>query len=959
MMDEPEIVKELREAEKLGILQSKIESNYEKLEMQEESLDETPDKSIYMVEDAIKRTRDDGELGDLEEKYRLAFENYTIAITLADNKERIVSWNKYTEELLNMTQNELYLKPASSLYPPEEWQKIRAENVRQKGIKYCMETRMIRKNQGCFDVELSLCVLRGKEGKTIGSVGIIKDITRLKETERELKTSEERYRTIFENSAVAITLTDENERIISWNKCTEDLLGVGKEDLYLKPVESLYPLDEWQKIRAENIRKKGLQHHLETRMVKKNNELINVDLSLSVLKNHEGKVIGSIGVTRDITERKQIERALEKSEEKFKQLYEQAPVPYHTLSPAGSITDVNKKWCQILGYTKEKVLGRAIFDFVTENEREVAKSSFEKKIQDKKSYTGGHERTYITKDEKGKIFVIHDFFSYDKDDKVVSIQTIMEDITERKKTEGALRESEERYRDLFENANDLIQSVDNSGSFVYVNKKWLKTLGYSKNELEKLKLTNILRKDQIPHCMELFKKVCEGEVLEHIEAVFVSKDGKEIYVEGNVNPWFKDGKFIATRGIFRDITDRKQAEELLQKSEDKFRTLAEHSPNMIFINKKGRVVYANRKCEEIMGYKREEFYSPDFDFLTLMAPESKDLVKTAFRKHMNGEEVAPYEYTIITKDGKKIEAIIASKLIKYEEDIAILEIVTDIAEQKKTEGELRKAHRNVAKLNQELEQKVEARTADVEKLLKQKNEFIAQLGHDLKSPLTPLVCLLPLLEKREKDSKSKELIEILHRNIDRMNNIVCKTLKFAELNTPGTTKFITEDIKLWEEAENSIKDQQMMYDEKGITFENKIDENIFVKADKLRLSEVLNNLINNAVKYNPLGGNITVDAHDDGDFVTVSVTDSGIGMTTEQIDHIFDEFYKADESRHDFKSSGLGLSICKRIVEIHGGKIWAESPGLGKGSTFYFTIPIGSKISKEDVSEKVKEVLDY
>ena len=183
-----------------------------------------------------------------------------------------------------------------------------------------------------------------------------------------------------------------------------------------------------------------------------------------------------------------------------------------------------------------------------------------------------------------------------------------------------------------------------------------------------------------------------------------------------------------------------------------------------------------------------------------------------------------------------------------------------------------------------------------------------------------------------------------------MRNIVHKTLEFAELNTSSVVFYI-EDINLWEVVENSIKDQQLMYDEKGITFENKIDENIFVKADKLRLSEVFNNFINNAVKYSPLDGSITVDALDDGDFVTISVMDSGVGMTTDQIDRIFDEFYKADESRHDFGSSGLGLPICKRIVEKHGGRIWAESLGLKKGSTFYFTIPSGSKKSKEDISE--------
>jgi len=125
--------------------------------------------------------------------------------------------------------------------------------------------------------------------------------------------------------------------------------------------------------------------------------------------------------------------------------------------------------------------------------------------------------------------------------------------------------------------------------------------------------------------------------------------------------------------------------------------------------------------------------------------------------------------------------------------------------------------------------------------------------------------------------------------------------------------------------------------------ENGINKDIMVKADKLRLEELFDNLIGNSVKYSPNGGNITIDAKDDGKFVVVSVKDEGTGITSEQLDHIFEEFYKVDESRHDFNSSGLGLPICKRIVEKHGGKIWAESKGKGKGTTMFFTIPTSNK----------------
>ena len=132
-------------------------------------------------------------------------------------------------------------------------------------------------------------------------------------------------------------------------------------------------------------------------------------------------------------------------------------------------------------------------------------------------------------------------------------------------------ENDYNFRDLLENANDLIQSVNINGNFIYVNRKWLKTLGYTKEEVERLKLTDILREDQIPHCMEIFKKVCKGESFEHIETVFISKNLEEIFVEGNANPRFEDGKFVQTLGIFRNITERRQMEIQIRESEEKFK----------------------------------------------------------------------------------------------------------------------------------------------------------------------------------------------------------------------------------------------------------------------------------------------------------------------------------------------------------------------------------------------------
>jgi PAS domain S-box-containing protein len=236
-------------------------------------------------------------------------------------------------------------------------------------------------------------------------------------------------------------LTDENERIVHWNRYTEKLLGMSREELMMKPVKYLYPQEEWKKIRSENIRQKGIHYHLETKMIRNDNEQIDVDISLSVLKDRIGNVIGSIGIVKDNSQSKQMEKALRVSEEKFKQLYEKAPIPYHTLSPDGTITDVNEKWCKLFGYMKEEVIGNPIFDYIHGDEQDTAKSSFKEKINSKKPYTGGHERTYITKNGEPRVFIINDFLCFNEAGAVLSVHSTMEDITGRKKIEEELHKA--------------------------------------------------------------------------------------------------------------------------------------------------------------------------------------------------------------------------------------------------------------------------------------------------------------------------------------------------------------------------------------------------------------------------------------------------------------------------------------------------------------------------------------
>jgi len=391
-----------------------------------------------------------------------------------------------------------------------------------------------------------------------------------------------------------------------------------------------------------------------------------------------------------------------------------------------------------------------------------------------------------------------------------------------------------------------------------------------------------------------------------------------------------------------DTTQRKNKEKIenrteeLEKSRKEYKQLINGMNDTTWvINFDGKFVEINNAAVNNLGYSREEFLSmgpKDID-PNLKPEEIKNLID-----NIQEDELQVFETIHKTKDGKKIPVEISSTIITYQGETTILSVARDITKRKEGELKLKNAHKDLQELNETLEQKVKDRTERIQQLLKQKDAFINQLGHDLKNPLGPLLNLLPILDKHTANPKDKEILQVIQRNVVYMRDLVQKTIELAKLNSPDT-EFSIEETNLFEEANGAIEKNILLFSEKNIEIINNISENIGVLADKLRLEELFDNLLSNASKYNLETGNIVLDAHEDRGIVTVSVKDSGIGMTKKQISAIFEEFYKADSSRHDFESSGLGMSICKRIVEKHGGNIWVESPGLNKGSTFYFTIP--------------------
>ena len=254
---------------------------------------------VIKIEEQLEKN-----LIESKQLFKIVFENSPAAIMVTDNQDRIVAWNPVAEKMLGMTRADLFNKPISTLYPPKEFKRLSSLKIRHRGILSNIATKVFRRDGAILDVSASISVLKDSKDKMIGSIRTLYDVTREKQAEHQMRESQNKLRIILDNSAAAITMTDEKEQIVSWNSFTEKLLGMKPEDLRLRPIHTLYPPEEWKIIRSLNIRQSGFKHNMETKAIRRDGTIIDVALSVNILKDDQGKIIGSVGMLQDITERK-------------------------------------------------------------------------------------------------------------------------------------------------------------------------------------------------------------------------------------------------------------------------------------------------------------------------------------------------------------------------------------------------------------------------------------------------------------------------------------------------------------------------------------------------------------------------------------------------------------------------------------------------------------------------------
>jgi PAS domain S-box-containing protein len=632
---------------------------------------------------------------DREIRERAKIIDSTTDSVIKTNRDGIVTmWNRGAERMFGYAAEQMIGQPIDILYPEQEQDKL-AEmiEVLSRGEEITTtEVTCVHKNGSPVELALSVLPFKDDSGNVIDFVGISKDITDRKKAREALQESENRYRTVIENAGEGIVVAQDGMlRFV--NSQHTSVTGRSQEESMSRPfVEFVHP-DDRQRVaeaHAERLRGGQVPSVSEFRIIDKSGRIRWLENN-GVLIEWNGKP-ASLNFLRDITARKKAEEALREHEEMIRALVETSCDWIWSIDLNSVHTYCNPAVEQILGYSPDELVGKRSLDLLHDDDRVKVEANLPIWIDEKRGWSNLMLR-WKHKDGTYRYLESNAVPILSSENELIGFRGVDRDITDRKRAEDVLTETTGLLETIFAHTHILIAYLDSQFNFVRVNHAYAQTDGHEpaffvgRNHFELFPNAEneVIFREVVESGMPYFAEAKPFEYTELPERGITYWDWSLIPIKE------QDGVVSGLVLTLADVTERKQAEEALRESEEKFRSLAEQSPNMIFINKRGRIVYVNNKCEEVIGYKREELCSENFDFRSLIAPESLDLIKEKFAQHLRGQEVQPYDYSIIKKNGERIEAINASKLIQYEGQTAILGIVTDITGRKRAEQALRES----------------------------------------------------------------------------------------------------------------------------------------------------------------------------------------------------------------------------------------------------------------------------
>ena len=476
----------------------------------------------------------------------------------------------------------------------------------------------------------------------------------------------------------------------------------------------------------------------------------------------------------------------------------------------------------------------------------------------------------------------------------------------------AVERTERRYRDLVDNASDMIYRTDPFGRFTFVNPVATRILGFDEGELLSMKYFELMRPDWVPRAMGFYEKSAKTRESTYLEFPVRKKDGKEIWVGQHVRPIITGGRIEGFQGMAREITDRVNAQSELRAERDFVSAILDTAPSLIMVlDAQGHIVRFNRACEELSGVAMSDVAGRPFWDVPFLLDEARADIRDGIPRLAASTEPVKLDRIWVGKNGARhvIAWTIMALRGQNGQTSYLVGLGSDVT------------------LARELE--------------RLKSQFISMVSHELRTPLTSIRASMQLLiaEEMTGNEDADQLVQVALSNADRLIRIVNDILDMSKIEA-GEMLVAPKRTRLQPIVEDSVRSVEGFAKDSGVTITHTTDGIHDVIVDPDRTIQVLVNLLSNAVKHSPSGANVEVSTGREGNMAAISVRDHGPGIPSHKVDFIFEPFTQLDSSdTRRIAGTGLGLTIARALAEKQGGGIRVSSRE-GEGATFTVTMPM-------------------
>ncbi len=744
----------------------------------------------------------------------------------------------------------------------------------------------------------------------------------------ESRESEARYRGLLEAAPDAMVVVNQSGEIVLLNAQAEKQFGYSRDELIGQKVKNIIPDGFAERLIADGTRNAAdalaqqIGMGIELIARRKDASEFPIEIMLSPLESAEGILVTA--AIRDISVRKATDKHLVQMESRYRGLMEAAPDAMVVVNQSGEIVLLNAQAENQFGYSRDELVGQKVKNIIPEGFAERLIADGTRSAAEALAQQIGTGIELIARRKDGTEFPIEIMLSPLESAEGTLVTAAIRDISVRRAAERHLAQMEGRYRGLLEAAPDAMVVVNQNGEIVLLNVQVEKQFGYKRDELVGQKVKNIIPEGFAERLVADGTRTAAEALAQQIgtgiELIARRKDRSEFPIEIMLSPLESAEGTLVTAAI-RDISVRRAAERHLAQMEGRYRGLLEAAPDaMVVVNQAGEIVLLNVQAEKQFGYKRDE----------LVGQKVKNIIPEGFAERLVADALRSVEDALAQQIGTGIELTARRKdktefpielmlsPLESAEGILVTAAIRDITTRKKAEANLLNKMDELNRSNEEL------------------GQFAYIASHDLQEPLRMVASYTQLLSRRYKgklDADADEFIAFAVDGAGRMQRLIQDLLAFSRVGTKGKDLL---DISSEEAFQTALANLRGAIEDSGALVTH--DPLPPVLADEMQLIQLFQNLVGNAIKYqNPGIPRVHISAaRNSGKKWVFSVKDNGLGIDPQYFERIFGMFQRLHK-REEFAGTGIGLAICKKIVERHGGSITVESQP-GQGSTFRFAL---------------------